>query len=163
MSVFGSVTGILTAIENFSAGNDTQSGCYKLITIKNNKNEITTFVVSGATYILDLANIDRGDTITAYYDTSQPAPAIFPPRYFAMILVKQVPNYNVSVDLFDDDLVSSDQQLKLIIGPKTIIQLTNGLTYTGSLKDNYLIVLYGPSTRSIPAQTTPYRVIVLCK
>ncbi|HWQ75786.1 MAG TPA: hypothetical protein VN441_10755, partial [Syntrophomonas sp.] len=59
-------------------------------------------------------------------------------------------------------LESSDGQLRLNLSPYTVIVLTNGQLFSRYPGNRDLIVIYGPSTRSIPAQTTPYRIIVLC-
>ncbi|MDY7965746.1 hypothetical protein U0F29_32405, partial [Bacillus thuringiensis] len=59
-------------------------------------------------------------------------------------------------------LVSSDGRLKLNLSPNTQVILTNGQLFTGNLTNRNLIVLYSMATMSIPAQTTPYRIIILC-
>lgn len=69
---------------------------------------------------------------------------------------------NVKVDYFNGQLVSSDGQLKLNISPYTQILLTNGQPFSGNPVNRDLIAIYGPITKSIPAQTTPYRIVVLC-
>ena len=69
---------------------------------------------------------------------------------------------NVKVDYFDSDLVSSDGKLKLNIAPTTQVVLENDQSFTKIPKNRDLIVVYGASTKSIPAQTVPYKVIVIC-
>ena len=68
----------------------------------------------------------------------------------------------VKVDYFNKDLVSGNGQLKLNIGPRTHVLLPNNQIFLGNLGNQDLVVIYGPSTKSIPAQTTPIEVIVLC-
>ena len=77
-------------------------------------------------------------------------------------MVKEATYRNVKVDYFHNQLVSSDGQLQLNLSPYTPILLTNGQPFSSIPANRDLIVIYGPSTMSIPAQTTPYRVIVLC-
>jgi hypothetical protein len=77
-------------------------------------------------------------------------------------MVKDLPYQNVKADYFNSQLVSSDGALKLNIVPSTHIILKNDQPYNGSLMNRNLIVLYGASTKSIPAQTTPYKIIVWC-
>ena len=77
-------------------------------------------------------------------------------------MLKDNSNQNVKVDYFNNQLVSSDGQLHLNLSPYTQIILTNGQRFSRYPANRDLIVFYGPSTRSIPAQTTPYRIIVLC-
>ena len=68
----------------------------------------------------------------------------------------------VKVDWFGWNLVSSDRSLKINPSAETVIMTQNGLPYSGSLARKNLIVFYSASTRSIPAQTTPEEIIVLC-
>lgn len=70
-----------------------------------------------------------------------------------------VPGQNVKVDYFNEQLVISDGTLKLNITPFTQITLENGQAFTAN---HNLIIVYGPTTRSIPAITTPYRIIIMC-
>ena len=77
-------------------------------------------------------------------------------------MVKESPYQNVKVDFFNSQLISSDGQLKLNLSPYTSITLKNGQVFSRSIENRNLIVIYGPTTRSIPAQTTPYRIIVWC-
>jgi hypothetical protein len=91
-----------------------------------------------------------------------PALLIYPPQYQALVMVKDSPYQNVKVDYFNNQLESSDGQLKLNISPYTRIVLTNGQSFSRRPANRDLIVIYGAVTQSIPAQTTPYRIIVLC-
>ena len=75
---------------------------------------------------------------------------------------EQTVNYNVKVAYFNNQLVSSDGQLQLNLSPTTQILLINGQRFSRYPANRDLVVYYGPTTRSIPAQTTPYRIIVLC-
>ena len=44
------------------------------------------FVVSGDTIVVDNTRLRRGIKVAAFYDTSLPAPAIFPPQYQAELV-----------------------------------------------------------------------------
>jgi hypothetical protein len=68
---------------------------------------------------------------------------------------------NLKVDLFDKDMVSSDNILKLNLSEETKITLRDGTAYDGDLSDRKLLVKYTVSTRSIPAQTNPSHIVVL--
>ena len=70
---------------------------------------------------------------------------------------------NVKVDFFDNQLISSDSTLKLIISPFTQIIQENGQVFTANPTNKNLIVVSGASTKSIPAQTVPYKIIVMCQ
>ncbi|MPN07715.1 hypothetical protein SDC9_154986 [bioreactor metagenome] len=58
-------------------------------------------------------------------------------------------------------MVSADNTIKLNISDATEIISQTGKSFKGDLENRKLVVLYGPSTRSIPAQTNPIKVIVL--
>ena len=64
---------------------------------------------------------------------------------------------------FDGELASADGSLKLNIGPMTNVMTLNGQQYTCSPENTELLVYYTASTFSIPAQTTPQKVIVMCQ
>jgi hypothetical protein len=119
--------------------------------------------VSPTTYFVDHVMVAVGDRVTGYYDGDAPTILIYPPQYQALVMIKDSPNQNVKVDHFNSQLVSNDGQLQLNISPYTQIVLTNGQAFSRSPANRDLIVIYGPATHSIPAKTTPYRIIVLCK
>jgi hypothetical protein len=77
-------------------------------------------------------------------------------------MAKAMPQRQVTVDYFGRDLISSEGDLKLVIGPDTLVVLENAQAFSGSPAGRDLAVVYGPVTRSIPPQTTPYQVVVLC-
>jgi hypothetical protein len=68
----------------------------------------------------------------------------------------------VKVDFFNYQLVSSDGSLRLNISPDTRILLENGQLFNRNPANRYLVVVYSATTRSIPAQTTPSQIIVMC-
>lgn len=163
MTNFYSFHGTVTGIEDFFTGqNDRREGCNKFFTLRNDFGEVVNFVVSPSTYFVDYEIVEVGDRVTGYYDGDAPAILIYPPQYPALVMVKDNPNRNVKVDYFNNQLVSSDGQLRLNISSSTQILLTNGQPFSRYPGNRDLIVQYGASTRSIPAQTTPYRIIVLC-
>ncbi|WP_173918161.1 hypothetical protein [Halobacillus sp. Marseille-Q1614] len=160
---FRSFSGTVTMISDFAMGpNDEGGGCYKFVTVENEAGAVVHFVVSPATYFVDHAMVHTGDRVTGYYDGNAPVILIYPPQYQALIMVKDSPYQNVKVDDFNSQLVSRDSQLKLNLAPYTQLLLPNGQAFTGNPGNRSLIVIYGPSTKSIPAQTTPYRIIVWC-
>lgn len=160
MTNFLSFTGRVTMINDFFTNEN--DGCHKIITVENGLGGIVNFVVSPSTFIVDHVALEIGDHVTGYYDGDAPAILIYPPQYPALVMVKNSPYQNVKVDYFNQQLVSSDGQLQLNISPFTKIFIRNGLSFTNSLANRDLIVIYGAATKSIPAITTPYRIIVLC-
>ena len=103
-----------------------------------------------------------GDMVTGFYDANAAVPLIFPPQFRAIVMAKDELYQNVKVDYFNDQLVSSDNNLKLNIAPWTKILLENWQAFTKNPANRNLIVVYGATTRSIPAQTSPYKIIVMC-
>lgn len=163
MKYFGYFTGIITMISDFWTENKQASGCYKLMSVVNKYGGIVNFVVTPVTYFIDCEMLKVGDLVIGFYDATAPVPLIYPPRYEAIVMSRVSPYKNVKVDYFDSQLVSSDGTLKLNISPFTQIILVNGQAFTGNLENRNLTVVYGATTKSIPAQTTPYKVIVLCR
>lgn len=163
MVQFISFHGIIRALEDFPVGNDeTEKGCFKTMTVEDETGEIVNFIISPSTYFVDRTIVFVGDHVTGYYDGNAPAPLIYPPQFQALIVVKDTPYPNVKVDHFNDQLISSDGQLRINIGHNTKRLLVNGQPYLKSPADRNLIVIYGASTKSIPAQTTPYEIIIWC-
>jgi hypothetical protein len=160
---FKSFLGTVTMISDFMIGlNGEGEGCYKLISVDNGYGALVNFVVSPTTYFVDHVMVGVGDRVTGYYDGNAAVPLIFPPQYRALVMVKDSPYQNVKIDYFNNQLESSDGQLRLNISPYTQILLTNGQAFTRNPANRNLIVIYGPTTKSIPAQTTPYKIIVWC-
>ncbi|BCJ95729.1 hypothetical protein acsn021_32980 [Anaerocolumna cellulosilytica] len=163
MIVFNSYSGTILTIEDIQLDSRESFGCNKLITIEDQDKNIIDLIVTPGTYFVDLAMAEEGDTITAYFDANAPVPLIYPPRFRALIIIVGTDEVNSKVDYFNRQLSSSDGMLRLNISDTTIIILQNGQPFYQDPGNHFLIVLYGPSTRSIPAQTTPYTIIVLCQ
>jgi hypothetical protein len=163
MMSFQSFKGFVTMIDDFwITENGEGAGCYKLMSIEDMDGAIVNFVVSPTTYFIDHVMVSVGDNVTGFYDANAPVPLIFPPRFQAIVMAIDMPYQNVKVDYFNNELVSSDNKLKLNIAPYTRIVLENGQSFSRNPANRNLIVVYGATTKSIPAQTTPYEVIVMC-
>lgn len=161
---FHSFSGFVTKIEDMIGNpNNTESGCSKFITVENNEGLIVNFIAAPDTYFVNQEIVAVGDWITGYYDGDLPVILIYPPQYKALIIVKENQYEHVKVDFFDSSLISSDHILQLNISPATSILMTNGQLFSNSPANRNLIVRYGAATKSIPAQTTPYEIIVYCR
>ena len=124
---------------------------------------IVNVIVTGETTIIDNVRLRPGMRIAAFYDTNLPTPAVYPPQYRAEIVTSLRRGQQVMLDYFDDSLTSADQSLKLNIGPMTDVVMLNGQQYVCSPENTELLVYYTATTFSIPAQTTPQKVVVLCQ
>jgi hypothetical protein len=163
MKKFQPFHGMITMINDFWIDSSGESGgCYKLMSVENEYGTLVNFVVAPTTYFIDRVMVTPGDMVTGFYDTNAPVPLIFPPQFRAIVMSRDTKYQNVKVDYFNNELVSSDNNLRLNIAPCTQIVLENGQAFSNNPANRNLIVIYGATTKSIPAQTTPYKIIVMC-
>ncbi len=119
---------------------------------------------SGSTEQLQIDSVKEGQLIDAYYDKHKPMIMIYPPQITPEIVIINDEDKIgfVKVALFDENLISLDNELKLIIGDKTILLNEKGETISANeLNGEELIVFYTVTTKSMPAQTTPTKIIAL--
>lgn len=135
--------------------------CTQLVSVRTN-NGIVNFVVSGNTLVIDNVRLRRGMRVAAFYDTRLPAPAIFPPQYQAEIITALRRDQNVTLNYFDETLTASDNSLKLNVDARTNIETKNGQPFPCRIENSELLVYYTITTFSIPPQTPPQRIIVMC-
>jgi hypothetical protein len=163
MIKFQSFQGFITMIDDFWINASGEgAGCYKLMSVEDGYGAIVNFVVTPTTYFVEHVMVKVGDKVTGFYDGNAPVPLIFPPRFQAIVMARNTPYENVKVDYFNNQLLSSDNKLKLNIAPYTPVVLENAQAFTNNPANRNLIVIYGATTKSIPAQTTPYKIIVMC-
>lgn len=162
MVLYRSFIGVITGIADFYVG-DQKSGCDFFMTVQNEVGEIVNFVITPETFFVDQYKMRIGDLVMGFYDANIPVILIYPPQYRALIVVEIKPYQQIKVDYFDADLVSRDGMLKLNLLPNTQITTENGQIFTGAIENHELMVFYSKTTKSIPAQTVPYRIIVLCR
>lgn len=118
------------------------------------------FILSPDTYIVDSTRLRPGMRVVAYYDNSQPMPLIFPPQYQSVLVAALRPGEQVLLSRFDRNLVAQGNTLRLNVAPTTTVRSLNGQSFTCQLGGRDLLVFYSNTTRSIPPQTTPRKVIV---
>ncbi len=150
------VNGVIQRINSFN-----NNCCMLEVTIRNSDG-ITNFIVSPDTYVINEVRLRAGMNVTAFYDASLPIPLIFPPQYQAIFIGRRNPTENIYAGEFDGNLEALDGALKLNIGRSTEIVTSNGQPFDCSLEGQMLIVYYSATTRSIPPQTTPRKIIVIC-
>ena len=143
---------------------DIRSGgsCCSIVVSVDTEGEIVNFVVSPDTIVVDNIRLRRGMRVAAFYDTSLPAPKIFPPQYQAELITALRNSQDVTLKFFDDSLTSEDQSLKLNLSPLTNIRTLNGQRFLCTPEGQELLVYYGSVTKSIPPETAPQRIIVMC-
>lgn len=149
---------IIGTIVSISRGNDC---CSQMMTLRT-EDGIVNFVISPQTQIIDSRLLRVGMRVAAFYDSSLPMPLIFPPQYQAQIVTTTGRNEQVTLRDFDRNLLASDGSLQLNIAGNTMIRTANGQSFQCNPAGRTLLVYYTVTTRSIPPQTTPSRIIVFC-
>ena len=149
---------VIGTIRDISMG---ESCCTWMVTVQTDTENIN-FVVTGDTRIIDNVRLRRGMRVAAFYDTSLPAPAIYPARYQAELITSLRRDQNAALKYFDENLLAEDESLQLNLSPLTIIETQNGQRYRCAPGNAELLVYYTVTTFSIPPQTTPQKIIVMC-
>lgn len=153
---FGSFTGKVVEINDFTPIEDA-----KIIALEDEEGLPINMVVSNNTYVVNNDEITVSAIVTGYFDINAPMILIYPPQYSPEVVVVENQDYQVKVDIFSEELVSSDNMLKLNISEDTKVVTQDGETFKGELGNQKLVIIYTFSTKSIPAQTIPLKVIVL--
>jgi len=127
-------------------------------------NDNTLKFNSGTTKHLNLTDLKIGATIEAYYDKNKPMILIYPATVTPeiVILKDEKVHGEVKIAKFDKNFLSLDNQLKLNIAKDTILLNQQGKKIKEiDLHDKELAIFYSATTKSIPAQTTPTKIIAL--
>lgn len=159
-NTFQTITGRITEMQPLR----TDGGeCSQLVTIEDMEGGEVDFVVTPATYMADFVTLYVGMEAHFVYNADLPVPLIYPPRYTAVAVVSTISATNVMVGFFNNRLVSADNSLQLNVTEDVPVVTSNNQIYSGSLARRYLLVMYGATTRSMPPQTTPDRIVVMCE
>lgn len=152
-------------------------GIIKTTTDVNNKddqNNTVNLKITDDTLVYDnlgnkkaLSDLTDGTKITVFTGSYEPTPLILPVQYTANVIIingDQEGNVNVDTYLVDEEgYTNAANTLNIATADDTKIVDKDEKEYKGDLDKNDLIVFYGASTKSIPAQTTPTKVVVLGK
>ena len=150
-------------------------GIIKTTTDVNNKddqNNTVNLKITDDTLVYDnlgnkkaLSDLTDGSKITVFTGSYEPTPLILPVQYTANVIIingDQEGNVNIDTYLADEEgYTNAANTLKIATADDTKIVDKDEKEYKGDLDKNDLIVFYGASTKSIPAQTTPTKVVVL--
>lgn len=156
------VQGTIVSMEPTRIGSRRADGCMTFVGLEDRDGDLVNFLVSPTTFALDFIRLREGMEVTMYYRTDEPAPLIYPPQYRAAVVAPQMRGQMVDVDYYNKSLVNQDMTLQLNLNGSVDITTTNNQRFLGSPANNDLVVVYSSSTRSIPAQTTPTKIVVLC-
>lgn len=160
---FGSIGGKIVEIMPYGIRGNNSEACMTMVTVEGEDGSITNFIVTPTTYVVDFLTLEVGMMCTFWYRLDAPAPLIYPPQYNAAVVALMQDNRSVEVSRFDNMLVNETGTLQLNLGSSDNIFTTNNQKFQGSPANRELVVMYDMSTRSIPAQTTPKKVVVLCQ
>ena len=155
----GSFTGIIEAINPFENG-DWENTAW-LITLKDENDGQASFIVHESTYHATEIELEMGKPLTGYFDAGVPMTRIYPPQYTAVAVAVLPEGTFIKVDRFDEHFLSSDGELQLNIDANTPIVDQHNMPYEGGVADQLLVVYYNMTTMSIPAQTSPVKIVVL--
>lgn len=110
--------------------------------------------------------LEEGMKVTGYYHKDTIMTMSAPPHLTPNIIVVNENEEPISIHVskFNEDLISTDNKLKILSSEDTIIINEDGdKVEKEDIKNRDLIVFYTISTKSIPAQTTPEKIIVIEK
>jgi len=133
------------------------------LTFYNVTNEAMVYN-SGSTKKMEKTAFLKGQQIDAYYDKDKPMIMIYPPQISPeLVIVHDAKTFgSVKVGKFDEELRSLDNELDLKVDSKTILENTDGeKVERQDLSGKELIVFYTMATKSIPAQTTPTKIVAI--
>ena len=143
---------------------------------KDDQNNIVNLKITDDTLVYDnmgnkkaLSDLTNGSTITVFTGSYEPTPLILPVQYTAnVIIINGDQEGNVNVDTYfadgntEEDLyTNAANTLTVSADENTKVVDKNDEEYVGDFHKKDLIVFYGASTKSIPAQTTATKVVVL--
>ena len=169
------IDGTIREIKDYIGPNNIAADNKKIVSVAKGSS-IWNVIVDSNTYPITFGKTDKkamsiGDTVRAFYNKKVPAAAIYPPQLNAEFIALNFPDKeSVTIDRFNEDLTDSKNQLKLnmtddyIKTGKTEIVYEDGKTFDGTAADlvgRKLVVIYSVTARSIPAQTTPDKIIIM--
>ena len=158
-----SVEGTIVGIEGVRVGGGRADGCMQFVSVEDMDGNLVNFTVTPSTYVADMDTLKEGMKGAFYYRSDLPAILIYPPQHQAAVVIPDQRNRQFAeVGYFNASLVNETQTLQLTIDNRVQILTTNHQKFLGSPARHDLVVFYTSSTRSIPAQTTPSKIIVLC-
>ena len=160
---FGSVRGVIVDMVPARMGGRRADGCMIFVNVEDMDGNTVNMVLTPATYVVDFETLSVGMMCTFWYRADAPMPLIYPPQYNAVAAAREKNGRMVDVGDYNADLVNEARTLQLNMDGSVDVRTTNNQYFQGSPANHSLVVSYGNSTRSIPAQTTPSKVVVLCE
>lgn len=143
-------------------GNGQSDSCILYFTVEDDNGNIVNFMVLPSTFVAGWEPLAVGREAIFWHRADAPVPLIYPPRYTAVAaaMVRRDCMYDMS--FYDASLVNAEHTLQLHMDKSVRLRTVNNQYFQGSPANHNLFVSYSASTRSIPAQTTPQEVVVIC-
>lgn len=138
------------------------NGCILFVTVETADGETVNVILSPATFVVDFETLSVGMNCTFWYLADAPMILIYPPQYNAVVAARDMNSRMVDVSRYGQELVNQERTLQLKLDGAVDVRTTNNQYFQGSPADHDLVVVYETSTRSVPAQTTPKKIVVLC-
>lgn len=160
MKTNGVITNIEARKDTLMVTIENEAGIISVLQI----NEKSLLVHSKTTENFSENQLKIGMTVEAYFDKNKPMILIYPAQYTPELIVvnDEEQASSVKVNKFDTDFLSLDKELKLNISEDTVLVNQQGKKIdVADLKNKELVVFYTVTTRSIPAQTTPSKIIAM--
>lgn len=113
--------------------------------------------------VIQFEDLNLNQSITVIVPSNAPMALSMPPRMNAYaVIVDSDKDLSVKVERFDESFLSYAGDLQLNISKDTaIINLENKTLTSEEIVGKNVAVFYGATTRSLPPQTTPSRIVVL--
>lgn len=159
---FGTVTGTIIDLVPARTGGNRADGCVFFASLEDREGNPVNIMITPSTYVVDFETLSTGMLCTFWYSMDAPVPLIYPPQYTAVAAAREKNGRMVEVGHFNGALVNEDRTLQLNLDGSVEMRTINNQYFQGNPSNHDLVVTYGSSTRSIPAQTTPFRIVVLC-
>ena len=154
---FLKLTGTLSSLEKNENG--------LLHGVIEQQDNVFNIVVGEETVVVDntgkRVELKEGMDFTAYVDGNKPMILIYPPQYSPDLVIVQTEEIGFAeVARFDENF--ANESLKLNISDETVIENLSGTAVEAkNIVGVNVAVFYKFTTFSIPAQTTPSKIIVL--
>lgn len=142
--------------------NGRSDSCILYFTVEDDDGNTVNFMVTPHTFVADWKPLTVGQEVIFWYRADAPVPLIYPPQYMAVAAATVKSDRMYDVSFYDDSLVNAEHTLQLHMDKSVELRTGNNQYFQGNPANHNLLVSYSSSTRSIPAQTTPTQVIVLC-
>ncbi|NBH71883.1 hypothetical protein D3Z51_07580 [Clostridiaceae bacterium] len=144
-----------------------QDCCSLNLTLQTDSQGPVQIILTGSTYVPGCQPLTANSQVTCFYSPLAPVPLIYPPQYRALAVVPTPNGTQVALDVFtwvphNSQFANPGDTLRLNLSSQTDFSLPNGQPFAGSPSGHLMLVTYHASTRSIPAQATPDKIVVFC-